>query len=42
MRGEMATYGLILMYVIPLFFILVLAEKAYGWYWKKNPLKPST
>jgi hypothetical protein len=36
MRGEMATYGLILLYVIPVFFTLVVAEKCYGWYWKKH------
>lgn len=39
MRGEMATYGLILLYVIPVFFTLVLLEKWYGWYWKKEPIK---
>ncbi|MCC7246423.1 MAG: sterol desaturase family protein [Saprospiraceae bacterium] len=39
MRAEMATYGLILMYVIPVFFILVIGEKLYGWYWKKEPFK---
>ncbi len=39
MRGQMATYGLILMYVIPVFVTLVLLEKLYGWYWKKEPFK---
>lgn len=35
----MATYGLILMYVIPVFLSLVILEKIYGWYWKKEPIK---
>ena len=39
MRGEMATYGRILMYVIPVFFTLVVAEKWYGWYWKKKSFR---
>lgn len=39
MRGQMATYGLIIMYVTPVFFTLVLLEKLYGWYWKKEPFK---
>jgi hypothetical protein len=32
MRGEMATYGLILPSVIPVFFSLVLSEQWYDWY----------
>ena len=39
MRGQLATYGLILMYVIPVFITLVLLEKLYGWFWKKEPFK---
>ena len=39
MRGQMAAYGLILLYVIPIFITLVLLEKLYGWYWKKEPFK---
>lgn len=39
MRGQMATYGLVLMYVIPVFLFLVILEKLYGWYWKKEPFK---
>jgi alkylglycerol monooxygenase len=39
MRGQLATYGLILMYVTPVFFTLVFLEKLYGWYWKKEPFK---
>ena len=35
----MATYGRILMYVIPVFFTLVVAEKWYGWYWKKKSFR---
>jgi len=39
MRGQMATYGIILLYVIPVFITLVLFEKLYGWYFKKEPFK---
>ena len=39
MRGQLATYGLILMYVIPVFITLVLLEKLYGCFWKKEPFK---
>jgi alkylglycerol monooxygenase len=39
MRGQLATYGLILMYITPVFFTLVFLEKLYGRYWKNEPFK---
>lgn len=35
----MEAYGKILTIAIPIFFLLVILEKLYGWYWKKEPFK---
>jgi alkylglycerol monooxygenase len=35
----MEAYGKILTIAIPIFFLLVMLEKLYGWYWKNEPFK---
>lgn len=35
----MEAYGKILTIAIPIFFLLVILEKLYGWYWKKESFK---
>ena len=39
MRGQLGNYGIILMYIIPVFLLFVFLEKTYAWYFKKEPFK---
>lgn len=39
MRGQLGNYGIILMYIIPIFLFFVFLEKTYAWYFKKEPFK---
>jgi sterol desaturase/sphingolipid hydroxylase (fatty acid hydroxylase superfamily) len=39
MRGQLGNYGIILMYIIPVFLFFVFLEKTYAWYFKKEPFK---
>jgi sterol desaturase/sphingolipid hydroxylase (fatty acid hydroxylase superfamily) len=39
MRGQLGNYGLILMFIIPIFLFFIIVEKAYAWYFKKEPVK---
>lgn len=39
MRGQLGNYGIILMYIIPVFLLFVFLEKTYAWYFKKESFK---